>query len=234
MCLSEAESKVIRTLPARISLASRRARLLPRIVPPVPPPTIRICIDLPRAAIGAAESLRFTYHDVPHAIYLSGAHHLVTNFLDPFRNVICRSLVRREHFEFIADPDEFHVGNEFHQRAGAERVARIQYLPLWHKTGSPIREPASKRPRLAAGRVAQKLGEPERLIQIRLELLTRRTEDIHCHRTWIDPGVPQFDGLPKQLLEGRNVHLLHGFAECTLRRGLCAVLREKARECVHR
>jgi len=44
MCLSEADNIVMRALPVLSSFVNLLARLFASIVPPIPPPTIRIFI----------------------------------------------------------------------------------------------------------------------------------------------------------------------------------------------
>src|SRR5574340_1157793 len=93
MCRSEADSTVSFTLPDLSSGASLLARLFARIVPPMPPPTIRIFI--------CSSSFRLADCDVPDPRFLAGAEVLVPDLLHPLGYVAGRSFVGRQHFELV-------------------------------------------------------------------------------------------------------------------------------------
>src|SRR5689334_22847797 len=100
MCFSDAVTIVIFALPDLSSGWSLRARLLARIVPPMPPPTIRIFIAPPSLACLdtrmdgsdpyanpalwiAMRSFRLLDLDVPHAGLLARSDELVADLPDP-------------------------------------------------------------------------------------------------------------------------------------------------------
>src|SRR5450755_3573640 len=99
MCFSDAVTIVILALPDLSSGVSRRARLLARIVPPIPPPMIRIFIAPPHVCTNERKlSLRLLDRDVPDPGFLARAEKAVADLFHPFRDVIDGSLVGRQHF----------------------------------------------------------------------------------------------------------------------------------------
>src|SRR5512142_311543 len=125
---------VIRALPDLSSGARRRARLLARMVPPMPPPTIKIFIACSPSCsvIALASSLGLADVDVPNALFLARAEQVVPDLADPFRDVVRRALVGGEHLELVTDLRHLHPGDQFHQGARAEASARVDHLPLGH------------------------------------------------------------------------------------------------------
>src|SRR3569832_834416 len=142
--MSDAESIVIRTLRERISADSRRARFLATMVPPVPPPTTKILIafSYPKLItrmswyLGATTCparsvlLGLADLDVPDPVDLFIAEDLVADLVDPLRHIGAGTFVGRQQFEGISHAALLHVGDEFHQRPGAEGIACVDNLGI--------------------------------------------------------------------------------------------------------
>src|SRR5574340_735799 len=124
MWLSDADSSVSFALPVFSSGASLRARLFARIVPPMPPPTIKIFIRV--------SLFRLADRDVPHPRLLAGAKELVSDLLHPFGYVARRSLVGRQDFQLVADVGELDPSDQLHERARAEAAAGVDDLVFAH------------------------------------------------------------------------------------------------------
>src|SRR5512142_2260339 len=161
---------VIRALPDLSSGAGRRARLLARMVPPMPPPTIKIFIARSPSCsvIGLASSLGLADVDVPNARFLPRAEQVVPDLADPFRDVVRRALVGGEHLELVTDLRHLHPGDQFHQGARTEAPARIDHLPVGHvascssllhvRTTTPATP--RRRPGTSSGRAARRDTAP--------------------------------------------------------------------------
>src|SRR5215475_1595674 len=117
MCLSEAESIVILTLPDLSSGARRRARLFPRMVPPIPPPTITIRITALLSFVGTL--FRFPDDDAPDAGFLPCANELMAHLFHPFRDVDRRTPIGGQHLELVANLRELKPRDQLHQRPWA-------------------------------------------------------------------------------------------------------------------
>src|SRR5450759_4325489 len=135
MCLSDAVSIVILTLPDLSSGVSRRARLLARIVPPIPPPMIRIFMFTPFvSAYELMLSLQLLDCNVPYARFLARAQVLVPDLFYPLRNVGDRALVGRQDFHLVTNLCHLDPADQLHQRPRAEAASGINHLSFGHRS----------------------------------------------------------------------------------------------------
>src|SRR3974390_2047231 len=86
--------------------SSRNCRHSPfaTMVPASPPPTIRICLAIEPSLLKSSPGLlfRFPHNDAPVSVLLRDADHLVTDLLDPFRNILDRALVARPNVDLVS------------------------------------------------------------------------------------------------------------------------------------